>query len=205
MTIGEEIVFHNVAPDLKLRTTISLTRDGDVLPGVDNVYLLGNSTNRWATVYSAGGVVTTSDERYKEGVSDLEIGLEEISLLRPVSYSWAEDPAGQAHYGLIAQEVLEILPELVDLGQDPGDPLGLNYAELTPVLVSAIQEQQEEIESQADQIANLEGRLSALENGHGGQGPDSELLAGFNSLWAGALLTIAVVAVGGRRWLGKRS
>jgi len=196
ITIGEETSIYNWSPDLDYRPTISFTRSGDVLPGVDNTYLLGNPTHRWETIYSAGGVETTSDARWKEQVTDLNYGLDEVNQLRPVSFSLKEDPDSAKHYGLIAQEVLEILPEMVDLGQEPGDPLGLNYGELTPVLVSAIQEQQEQIESQAEQIATLKERLMALES----EGNSS--FSGFNVLWGGALVAVALVFVGRRRWPG---
>ena len=204
MTIGEEISIFNITPELGTRTTITFTNNGDIVPGEDDAYLFGNSGRRWREIYSAGGVIESSDERWKDEVTDLDYGLAEVNALRPVSYSWKEDPDGEMHYGLIAQEVLEILPEMVDLGQGPDDPLGLNYAELTPVLVSAIQEQQEQIESQADQITTLEERLSALE-GSGGSGSPDGLLSGFSSLWAGALVAVAMVVVGFRRWPGGRS
>jgi len=67
-------------------------------------------------------------------------------------------PRGE-HYGLIAQEVEEILPELIDDILHPGSPAespddprdepfevkGINYVELIPILVQAIREQQETI------------------------------------------------------------
>jgi hypothetical protein len=68
------------------------------------------------------------------------------------------------HYGLIAQEVLQVLPDII-AGDDSDDGiLSMSYSELVPVLVKAVQEQQEEIDTQADRIADLEVRLSALED-----------------------------------------
>jgi hypothetical protein len=64
---------------------------------------------------------------------------------------------------LVAQEVAEILPELVRGGDSPDTPLGMNYSELVPVLIRAVQEQQVEIDTQAEQIASMEARLSSLE------------------------------------------
>jgi hypothetical protein len=163
MSIGEEIYFFNVAPDLSLRTTMSLTKNGDVLPGVDNSYQLGDSNNRWAAVYAANGTIQTSDARWKENIANLQAGLEEIQQLRPISFRWKDAPDQGEHYGLIAQEVAEVLPELVSGMAAPESPLGMNYSELVPVLISAVQEQQKEINTQADQIVSLEARLAALE------------------------------------------
>ena len=90
------------------------------------------------------------------------------------------------------KEVAEILPEVVVGGEDPDGILGMNYGELVPVLVSAIQEQQDEIEE-------MEARLDALE---GEEGSGRSGIAG--SLWIGGLLLGAVALVvlkrpGGRR------
>ncbi|HSG17551.1 MAG TPA: tail fiber domain-containing protein [Anaerolineae bacterium] len=211
MTIGEEIVFHHVDvtepdPDLNLRTTITLTKNGDVLPGVDGAYQLGNGDHRWAAVYAANGTIQTSDGRLKGNVSDLQAGLNEIRRLRPVTFNWIDNPKDGQHYGLIAQEVAEVLPEIIDGGGDAGQPLGMNYAEVVPVLVNAVQEQQAQIESQADQIASLEARLSTMEKGR--DGPEMGFIAetGFDVSWLGGLVFLVVIAaVGGRRRLGGRS
>jgi hypothetical protein len=208
MTIGEEIIFHNVGPgpELELRTTISLTKNGDVLPGVDDAYLLGDDDDRWKAVYAVNGTIQTSDGRLKENVSDLGAGLNEIRRLRPVTFNWIDNPEDGQHYGLIAQEVAEVLPEIVDGGGDAGQPLGMNYAEVVPVLVNAVQEQQAQIESQADQIASLEARLLASEKGRDGSDLGPALDSGFNLSWLGGLVFLVVMAaVGGRRRFGGRS
>ncbi|UCG23275.1 MAG: tail fiber domain-containing protein [Chloroflexota bacterium] len=211
VTIGEEIVFHHVDPaepdpELNLRTTITLTKNGHVLPGADAAYTLGDEDDRWAAVFAANGTIQTSDGRWKENVSDLEAGLNEIRRLRPVTFNWIGNPEDGQHYGLIAQELAEVLPEIVAGGGDAGQPLGMNYAEMVPVLVNAVQEQQAQIESQADQIASLEARLSALEKGRDGPGMGPALGAGSNLFWLGGMVFLVVIAaVGGRRRLGGRS
>jgi hypothetical protein len=61
-----------------------------------------------------------------------------------VSFLWKKHPESGERFGLIAQEVAETMPELV---RSDGDALlGMNYSEVIPVLVKAIQEQQAEIE-----------------------------------------------------------
>jgi hypothetical protein len=85
--------------------------------------------------------------------------------------------------------VAAVLPEIVVRGDDPDDPLGMNYGELTPVLVKAIQEQQEQIDEQEARIQEMESRLSALENS--GQ---NGLLSNPGSLWFGGL-ALGVVAL----------
>ena len=205
MIVGEEVYIRNYsgAGELGARTTISFTKSGDVLPGVDNAYNMGDSDHRWKAVYAADGVIQTSDSRWKENVADLEVGLEEIQRLRPVSFDWKDDPDQGLNYGLVAQEVAEVLPELIHRGDRPEDPLGLNYAEMVPVLVNAIQEQQDQLETQENQIKNLEARLSLLEQSGGTPGTFLSLLSQ-NTFWFGGLVLLILAALMGRRRLGGR-
>ena len=163
--------------------------------------MLGTPTRRWHTVYSVNGVQQSSDGRYKENVSALPYGLDEVTALRPVIYRWKEHPYEGMHYGLIAQEVREVLPEIVS-GNDGA--LTLDYGELVPVLVKAVQEQQAEIDTQAVQIAGLEARLEALEQGQSSRtnqsgAPNLLVTFGFGGLVLGA------VSIAGRRRMGGRS
>ncbi|MFN2223031.1 MAG: tail fiber domain-containing protein, partial [Candidatus Promineifilaceae bacterium] len=155
MVIGEEIYFYNWSPELESRPTISLTKGGDVLPGVDDAYLLGDSSHRWQAVYAVEGTIQTSDGRFKENIVDLDAGLDEVGRLRPVTFNWIDRPEDGRHFGLVAQEVAEVLPEIVEGGQS-GQPLGMNYAEVVPVLVNAIQEQQAQISELQQRLAELE-------------------------------------------------
>lgn len=110
------------------------------------------------TVYSNGGVLTNtnpSDKNLKENITDLSFGLNEILQLRPVSYDWKNNPTNQStQYGFIAQEVQEILPQLVtefDSFEDEEREiatkrLGLDKDAIFVSLVKAIQEQQAQIE-----------------------------------------------------------
>ena len=78
-------------------------------------YLYGfNSSGSLQTIYSPYSGV--SDERLKENVADLTLGLEEINALRPVTFDWKstqiEDvPTGR--YGFIAQEVESVVPSMI--------------------------------------------------------------------------------------------
>ena len=99
---------------------------------------------------------------------------------------------------MVAQEVREVLPEIVSVGDDPAGLLSMNYSEIVPVLVNAIQEQQVQIESQEEQILALEARLEALENSHKELKPETGLFSNFNFTWlfsvfGGALFVIVVL------------
>jgi len=188
--------------DAQMQPRLEITSDGDVRPGADNIYTLGTPDRRWNTVYSVNGFESLSDARYKENVNPLPYGLESVMALRPVTFGWIGKPEDGLHYGLIAQEVREVLPDVVS-GDGEDSVLSMNYGELVPVLVQAVQDQQVEIASQAEQIAALEARLDALEQG----GPaTSAQPQGLNFLAAFGFggLALGVVSIVGMRRRGGR-
>ena len=141
-----------------------------------NVYVNGDLN------YS-GALNNTSDRNLKENIQPLANGIETIMKLNPTTYNFRGDGEYKGlalsrglHYGLIAQEVEEVLPSLVKdnthtyletaEGTGPNNPdeksevkvleyKTMNYTELIPVLIKAVQEQQEEIEKLKKQIEIL--------------------------------------------------
>src|SRR5690606_15750088 len=93
-----------------------------------------------AFVTADGNWTNASDVRLKENISNTKYGLEEVLLFRPVNYTMKAN--GSAQVGFIAQEMREIIPEVVsgvegDLSK--GETLGISYGSLVPVLTKAIQ------------------------------------------------------------------
>ena len=80
----------------------------------------------------------------------------------------------------------------------------MNYTEIVPVLVSAIQEQQGQIESQEEQILALEARLSALESAQDSLSPRAGLFTNFNAFWLVGLVGSALLVVAGQRRKGSQ-
>ncbi len=124
----------------------TLTVAGIVAPTADNTYSLGGgTTNRWTAVYATNGTIQTSDRRLKTNIKTLNYGLKEVLAMQPVSYNWKEKPTTGHKIGLIAQDVRKLVPEVVT-GDEAKEKLGMNYAELVPVLINAIKEQQKQID-----------------------------------------------------------
>lgn len=119
---------------------------GIAAPSADNTYTLGKSALRWSAVYAANGTIQTSDARLKTNILPLQYGLKEVLQLSPVSYNWMDSSMPDNKIGLIAQEVKAIIPEVV-VGDESKENLGMNYAELVPVLINAVKEQQEQIDA----------------------------------------------------------
>jgi hypothetical protein len=132
---------------------------GVIAPSADNTYSLGKTGARWSTVWSANGTVQTSDARLKTAIQPLQYGLKEILQLNPVRYNWIEHPVTGGKIGLIAQEVKKIVPEVV-VGDEEKEKLGMNYAELVPVLINAVKEQEKQIESIAAEIKVLKKKIN---------------------------------------------
>ena len=126
------------------------------------VYLnSGGTTVGKIEVTSANTTYTTSsDYRLKENITTLENGLDRLNQLKPVKFNWIED--GKEEEGFIAHEVSEIFSDAVvgekDAVQDNGkiSPQTMDYGRITPLLVKAIQEQQEQIEQLKTQIETLQ-------------------------------------------------
>lgn len=90
---------------------------------------------------NAGGFVVNqaSDERLKENIETIPNALEAVMNLRGVSYNWKDRLNGgnDVRFGFIAQEVQEVVPELVTQN---GEYLGVQYKDVPALLVEAIKE-----------------------------------------------------------------
>ena len=132
--------------------------DATLRPAANNGRSLGNSTKRWNTVFATNGTINTSDFRDKKNINAIEYGIKDLMQMRPVSFEWKDDKLQKSHkLGLVAQDLLKIIPEVVvthewvDDEEGTGkfqemERYGVYYADLIPVLIKSIQEQQEQID-----------------------------------------------------------
>ncbi len=106
--------------------------------------------------------VPTSSLVYKTNVKTYENALETVKKLRGVSFDWKE--SGKPSVGLIAEEVDQVIPEVV--AHNDKDATGVNYDSLVGVLVEAIKEQearhQAELNEQKGLIQEQQKSISAL-------------------------------------------
>ncbi len=124
----------------------------------DNSVTLGNgdvtrvymSQDGDAEMY-ANGTINTSDKRLKEDISNSNLGLSFINKLRPVSYKFKNDKKPEKlKYGIIAQEVQEVLKESGNEDfagiTDKGEYLGADYVQFIAPLIKAVQELSAKVE-----------------------------------------------------------
>jgi trimeric autotransporter adhesin len=131
----------------------------------DNQIRMGNASVTCAQVQVAWSV--TSDRRWKENIQPLNIGMNFLKELRPVSYHRKINPQPDLEMGLIAQEVEEVLDkfDLKNAGilhKDDRGYLSLRYNDLIPVLVKALQEQQTNIENLKEVSTQITQEREAL-------------------------------------------
>jgi len=129
----------------------------------DNVMRIGGwsaSANRWQLDMSgnmtvAGDVTAYSDARVKENVKTIENALDKTLALRGVSYNRTDSGDTKTKIGVIAQETLEVVPEVVN--QDNDGMYNVSYGNMTALLIEAIKEQQAQIEDLKSEIKKLRG------------------------------------------------
>jgi hypothetical protein len=118
----------------------------------DNVIRIGGwsaAANRWQLDMSgnmtvAGDVTAYSDARVKTNIQTIENALEKTLALRGVTYNRTDSEDTRTKVGVIAQEIIEVLPEVVN--QDNDGMYNVSYGNITALLIEAIKEQQSQIE-----------------------------------------------------------
>ena len=121
------------------------------------IYFDINSTYS-AYMSSNGSINANSDRRLKENITTLSSGqLAKVCSLRGVNYTWIDERETGTQVGVIAQEVQEEYPELVDNGGIEDGTLTVNYAGLVSPLIEAIKELKTELDAAKARITTLEG------------------------------------------------
>ncbi|WP_353572534.1 tail fiber domain-containing protein [Candidatus Albibeggiatoa sp. nov. BB20] len=128
--------------------------------GYTDIYARNITAADGGSMY-ARDFITESDARLKENIRPIRSALETVLKLRGVEYNFIADEEKIDHLGFIAQEVEEIVPQLVYPLPD-SDKKGLDYQGIIPILVEAMQEQQKLIAQQAEQIKALEAAIETL-------------------------------------------
>ena len=155
-------------------------------------YIAGIATKKitGSAVYvtAAGELgVLASSERYKTAITSMGNNTEKLQQLRPVTFRLKTEPKGALQYGLIAEEVDSIYPELV-IRDEAGKIQGVRYDELAPILLKEVQQQQtklieqnNQLKRQGDELMEIRQQLTEIKRA------DESLHAAMTSLLAGPL------------------
>jgi hypothetical protein len=118
------------------------------------------------TVSSAGQLgIRTSSARFKEQIKPMEKTSEAIFSLKPVTFQYKRelDPEGSTQFGLVAEQVAKVDPDLVTR-DDQGKPYTVRYEEINAMLLNEFLKEHRKSQEQAGKIEKLEATVGELES-----------------------------------------
>jgi len=104
--------------------------------------------------------VLASSERFKTAIAPMGSDTARLEQLRPVSFKLKSDATGTRQYGLIAEEVANVYPELV-IRDQTGRINGVRYDELAPMLLNEVQQQQSKLAVEAERNGAQDAHIAA--------------------------------------------
>jgi hypothetical protein len=116
--------------------------------------------------FTSNGIKETSDGRFKKNINSISNALATVLNLEGVTYNWRTEEfpersfGERMEYGVIAQQIEKIIPELVDT--DEKGYKSVQYSHMVPLLIEAIKEQQLIINSQSQEIGVLKASVEAI-------------------------------------------
>jgi hypothetical protein len=128
----------------------------------DGVQVYINSNNKLGTL--------TSSKRFKEDIEPMDKASEALFALKPVTFRYKKeiDPAGRSQFGLVAEEVDKVNPDLVVHDKD-GKPYSVRYDQVNAMLLNEflkehckVQEQDRKIQDQEATIAQLTKQMETV-------------------------------------------
>ena len=109
----------------------------------------------------SGDITAFSDIRHKINLTKIENALDKVSLINGYTFERVDTERGKRHAGVVAQEVLEVFPEVVNQNHD--GIYSVAYGNLTALLIEAIKEERKKRESLETALSSLEERIKLLE------------------------------------------
>jgi trimeric autotransporter adhesin len=110
--------------------------------------------------------VRSSSARFKEAIKPMGEQSEAILSLQPVSFRYKKelDPSGDAQFGLVAEDVAKVAPELV-VTDDKGKPFSVRYEEVHAMLLNEFLKEHETVQERGATIARQQKQIEALTAG----------------------------------------
>jgi len=112
-------------------------------------------------IYAEGNIVAYSDERKKENIITVDNALDKVLGIRGVYFNRKDDETKTRNIGVIAQEVINVVPEVVTYAEDV-DEYGVDYGKFSGLFIEAIKEQNEIIKNQQKEIEQLKEIVNKL-------------------------------------------
>lgn len=106
----------------------------------------------------ASSWVTTSDRRLKKEIHEDFANHNGLYQIKTYDYKYKNDADNKLQFGVMAQEVKNIYPNLVSGSEEDG--YGVNYTAMIPLLIRAVQEQKQTIESLQEELTDLKTKIT---------------------------------------------
>ena len=139
-------------PDLGLYTLMTLNSLGTTSGGNSLVITQGIGSA------ISDGWITYSSRAFKTNIQTLDGALEKVEQLRGVSYDRKDN--GRHEIGVVAEEVAQVVPEVVARDPQTQQVRGVDYTRLTALLIEAVKQQQTTIQDLQSQVNMLKGAVA---------------------------------------------
>ena len=152
-------------PVLLARTTPATSQASSTKTSAGGTQVFINSNNKLGTA--------TSSKRFKEGIKPIGKASEALFSLKPISFRYKKeiDSTGRSQFGLVAEDVERVSPELVVRDKE-GKPYTVRYDAVNAMLLNeflkehkAFMEEQHKLQEQGETIARLEKQVETLTAG----------------------------------------
>lgn len=151
-----------------IRIGTASTTKATYIAGISGVTVAGSGTP--VVVNSNGQLgIQGSSESLKTAITPMGDATAKLGRLRPVTFEYKSDPQRARQYGLIAEQVAKVYPELV-VRDASGRIISVRYDELAPMILNEMLEQNKKLTEQNEQldekIRGLEAAVQRLERSH---------------------------------------
>jgi hypothetical protein len=125
--------------------------------------IFGQTSSGTAVFIDSGGKLgtVTSSKRFKEDIERMDKTSEALFALKPVTFRYKKgiDPAGTSQFGLVAEEVAEVNPDLVVRDKE-GNPYTVRYDQVNAMLLNEFLKEHKRVEQQQATIAELKSTVA---------------------------------------------
>jgi hypothetical protein len=140
------------------------TQTATFIAGIRGVPITGGTA---IGVNASGQIgIRASSVRFKEAIHPMDNASEAILRLKPVTFHYKKelDPKGAAQFGLVAEEVAKVNPDLV-VADEQGKPFTVRYEEVNAMLLNEFLKEHGTVQEQGATITELKKQIAALTAG----------------------------------------
>jgi uncharacterized coiled-coil protein SlyX len=170
---GSQNIALGVVAGTGVTTATNVIAIGTAGNNVDNSCYIGNIFNATSSggtavfINSNGRLGTiTSSRRFKQEIKPMEGASEALFALQPVTFRYKKgiDPSGKSQFGLVAEEVEKVNPDLV-VRDEEGKPYSVRYDQVNAMLLNEFLKEHKKVEEQQATIADLRSTVAQQQKG----------------------------------------